>query len=282
MLSPQQFQMFLQLHGVILNDFGKGSSKSVKDLWAEVIVRECELEQFANPDTPWGFGLRRRVSLVVLEIMAKIDGEPRYLLLKDMAVQSGRLCRDMRTRVTKKMFDDEDLEDATWRCMVQVLNIAEDVAKRNFTIDSMEESQEVKESAGFPGMLSLYTLNTVHMRVNDPSAPEVALMGLPEGKEFKTHVAKTMVAGSVRRWMWVPDESFVQAKSATAGTVVVPASPKKRRDSSGSFGSVGSDFDEAIEASPNQCPSINFESEMPEPDAGYFTSEAPDMELKVW
>merc|ERR1712232_289884 len=114
------------------------------------------------------------------------------------------------------MGDDETVDEATWRCLFQVTNLPEALAKRNFQIHSVEEVQEVKESSGFPGMLTLYTLSIVEMRVLDPRSPELSCLGLPEGRMFKTHVAASMVVASTRRWKWVPKDIFEQAKAASS------------------------------------------------------------------
>jgi hypothetical protein len=217
LLPPGQFQAFLEHHGVRVADFGRSPAKTVRDLWAEVMMRESELEQYPNPSKPCGFELRRRVRQVVLDLSAEVGEELKYLLLKELLVQSGRRCKNLAARVSLKMFPDESVADATQRCMLQVLGVPEETSKRHFVIESTEDSQEVKFSTGFPGMLTLYVLTTIRVRVPNSTAHGLGCIGLPKGREFSVSCPQSMVAGRTRRFMWVSESDFEEAKIATGG-----------------------------------------------------------------
>lgn len=223
-LSPTQFRHFLQLHGVQTERFRTSSNrhaKSLKDLWTEVVLRQCTLEQYANEEAPDGLGLQRKVAAVFMELEAACqDGELRYLLLKDEIHSQSESRRNLNTRPSRKMFEDEDVISAIWRCMVQNLNLSEQLCKELFAVESVELRTEVKESSGFPGLRTIYNMHVVKMSVVDPRVTEVAQLGLPAGEVFQTELDNSLFAATTRCWIWANRHDFELAKHERSGEVI--------------------------------------------------------------
>eukprot|EP00747_Dinoflagellata_sp_TGD_P170085 gnl/TRDRNA2_/TRDRNA2_200751_c0_seq1.p1 gnl/TRDRNA2_/TRDRNA2_200751_c0~~gnl/TRDRNA2_/TRDRNA2_200751_c0_seq1.p1 ORF type:complete len:407 (+),score=76.17 gnl/TRDRNA2_/TRDRNA2_200751_c0_seq1:60-1280(+) len=214
-LPPALFATFVMRRGLPVERYGIGKAKLIRDLWAEVVMRESTLEQIGMPD---GYALQRRVRIVFLQIRANIEGEDRFLLLKNVTCRgSQRLNLNMRPN--KKMFPDEESAAATWRCLYQILGLQETPGKKLFEIESTEDRDEVKESEGYPGLLTYYRLHVVHMRVVDILAPELASLGLPEGDNFKIEAGASGVFASARNcnWSWCSRERFEEALAGTRG-----------------------------------------------------------------
>mmetsp|Transcript_39507 Transcript_39507/g.65273 ORF Transcript_39507/g.65273 Transcript_39507/m.65273 type:complete len:106 (+) Transcript_39507:2-319(+) len=55
------------------------------------------------------------------------------------------------------------------------------------------------------------------MRVNDTASPALAMLGLPEGKEFTTTVDSVLAGSSTRSWWWATEAEFDAAKVRHAG-----------------------------------------------------------------
>eukprot|EP00747_Dinoflagellata_sp_TGD_P218217 gnl/TRDRNA2_/TRDRNA2_90500_c0_seq2.p1 gnl/TRDRNA2_/TRDRNA2_90500_c0~~gnl/TRDRNA2_/TRDRNA2_90500_c0_seq2.p1 ORF type:complete len:402 (+),score=75.38 gnl/TRDRNA2_/TRDRNA2_90500_c0_seq2:74-1207(+) len=215
-LPSHLFTAFLRSRGLPIEEYGRGKAKHVRDLWAEVVMRECELEEHEIED---GCTLQRKVKVVAVELQVAIGEECKFLLLKD-AWNATSTRKDLNIRVTRKMFAEEDPLSETYRCLYQVLNLSETVCKTHLVIEATEDIEEVKSSEGFPGLITFYNLHVVHMRVIDPSAPALAKLGLPEGKCFTTEVGSTGMGLSTARscsWEWCSREEFVAALQKSKG-----------------------------------------------------------------
>lgn len=225
-LKPSQFKDFLQIHGVPVRDWGnsKLKTKSLEELWAEVSLRECTLVKV--PSTLGnGFTLERVVSVIFLEIQCRVGEERRYLLLQDEKTQFAARS-NLKTRPSKKMFDDEEVEEAVWRCIFQNLDIKDKKAQQQFRILTVEARVEEKNSSGgFPGLPTTYNMNIARLEVIDPSHADMAKLGLPSGKNFQT-TARFIRHKTTRTWAWFTAEDFENAIALTAGHVL-QRSPSK-------------------------------------------------------
>ena len=56
-------------------------------------------------------------------------GVDRFLLLKDTLSESRMARHDLKTRVARKMFVDEEVSSAIWRCLKDNLNVSEEVSE---------------------------------------------------------------------------------------------------------------------------------------------------------
>lgn len=222
MLQPSQFKMFFKRHGIDMAKYGRERAKTVKDLWAEVVFRECELQQVEDPKTGQ-LSLERFVRVIMVEVEAECaDGEVRHLMLKNEE-RTGNSRRDLYNRMSKKMFDDENVDNAMWRCMLQNMALPEEMCQKQFAVVSTQRTHEYKVSSGFPGLPTSYDMHVVRMRVVNPSDPVVEKLGLPEGKDFKTQHVALIGPPSIRTWVWCTKAAFDAAVEATSGEVIEPA-----------------------------------------------------------
>lgn len=214
-LKPNQFKDFLQIHGVPVRDWGnaKMKTKSLEELWAEVSLRECTLVKVQAG--LGSFTLERVVNVVFLEIEAVVDNSSRYLLLQDEKTQFASR-NNLRTRPSKKMFDDEEVEEAVWRCIYQNLDIKDKKARQHFAIQSVEERVEEKSSGGFPGLPTTYNMHVARLKVRDPSHADMDKLGLPSGKNFQTS-ARFIRHKTTRTWTWCSCADFQNAVMNTSG-----------------------------------------------------------------
>jgi hypothetical protein len=218
-LKPAQFKDFLKIHGVPLQDWGSSTlkTKTLEELWAEVSLRECTLQKVADAHGH-GFLLERVVTVIFLEIQALVGNEARYLLLQDEKTEFSTRS-NLKTRPSKKMFDDEEVEEAVWRCIHQNLDIKEKKSQQHFTIKGSEAHVETKDSSGgFPGIPTTYNMNVVSLEVNDPSHPDMEKFGLPSGMNFQTS-ARFIRHKTRRDWTWCSSLDFKKAKAKTTGVV---------------------------------------------------------------
>jgi len=210
-LRPADFVAFLQHCGVPTEQYGRGHARCLRDLWAETVLRKSTLER--APAGLQGCALRRRVRLLVLELLAELAGTERLLLLRDEANDHGAQRKGLNQRVTKKMFDDEDIPSAVGRCLLQTLGIERGLAEECLDIESAEDVEETRESKAYPALETSYSLHVVRMRVRDPSNGKMACIGLPSGHDFTTRVmANALGVGRSRAWCWCDRAAFEAAK----------------------------------------------------------------------
>jgi len=222
LMEPSQFVSFLGAQGVPVQDYGKIElkTKPLVELWLELIFRKCSLEYIKDADAN-GNLLKRTVKVAFLEVEVMVDGEPRFLLLKDDTVD-GKTRTNMNTRPSAKMFGDEDVEDAAWRCLLLTLNVSEKFCQQNFEIASSSTIMEEKSSAGFPGIQTVYDILVARLVCKDPAAPALLPFGLPSGSDFTRGLRKGLAGtGSVRSktWRWCTEAELAAAKAASAGEV---------------------------------------------------------------
>merc|ERR1740130_1771094 len=171
LMGASEFVGFLATIGVPVTEYGnpdKGS-KPLVELWLELVFRQCLLERMPNPEAESGWCIHRKVKVAFLEVQVLVGSEMKILLLKDDTVD-GKTRRDVMTRPSAKMFEDEDTEEATWRCLAQTLVLKEKVCFQNFEISSQDSQVEEKWSPGFPGILTVYNMVVLQVRVKDINA----------------------------------------------------------------------------------------------------------------
>mmetsp|Transcript_8364 Transcript_8364/g.21322 ORF Transcript_8364/g.21322 Transcript_8364/m.21322 type:complete len:443 (-) Transcript_8364:75-1403(-) len=222
-LNPAQFVQFLKAHGVPTEAYGKGKARRLKDLWTEFIIGECALEKVPKPHLQT-FGqqclLQRKVRMIAMEVEAVIDGVERLLLLRGETVGSGMMRKDLNTRVTKKLIDDEDLPSGIGRCLIQTLGLPEAMLGKQVVVKREEVSQELRDSVSYPGLTTIYTLNVVYLIVTDIFDSRLACIGLPEGRDFTTQQVVGALGGNrSRQWSWCERNEFEQATAAAKGQV---------------------------------------------------------------
>lgn len=218
LFSAEQFMQYLNYHGVALAEkSGDGKAKNAKDLWVEFLLRTCDLEKVKKTS---GFGLKRNVRIILVEIAAMVDNEEKFLLLKDQKQDNGNHRKDLKMRLTRKMYDDEDVQSATYRCLVQMLSLSDRLIKDGLSQESAREQQETKESStGFPGLPTHYTMHMVRMRVKDPSSQEVTCLGLPNGDDIERAAPSGLHTGGRNTYRWYNSTEFAAAVDEWKGEV---------------------------------------------------------------
>merc|ERR1711879_157226 len=103
-------------------------------------------------------------------------------------------------RVTRKMFADEEVEEAIWRCISESLELTETTAMECFLIESIRSQTEVKSSGGFPGLLTHYHQHLARVRM--------LTRCLPTCTEFFTSVDGPMRSGGKHLWTWCTRQEF--------------------------------------------------------------------------
>lgn len=233
-LNAMEFINFLHVSDIPIEEYGKIETKTkpVVALWLELIFKKCTLERIPDPGDPlvqsWILSggpsgpaeprLKRTVQILFLEVETVVDSEKRFLLLKDSTVDD-KTRRDLNQRPSVKMFADEEVEDAAWRCLVLSLNVPEKFCWQYFAITSSSFHTETKMSAGFPGIFTVYSIHVSHIRVKEPTAAALATFGLPAGTEFTCQLTKGMAGqtGSSKSWKWCCEEELQAAKAENAG-----------------------------------------------------------------
>lgn len=232
-LTAMEFINFLRASGVPVQDYGKMElkTKPAVALWLELIFKKCDLERIpdASASGPSAPRLKRTLQMMFLEVEVLIGSERRFLILKD-SVDDGKTRGDLNQRPSVKMFADEELEDAAWRCLVLNLNVAEKFCWQHFDIVSSSSHAETKISAGFPGIFTVYNIHVAHIKVKDPAAASLADFGLPRGTQFTRQLTKGMsgagpngAASRAKSWKWCSHDELMTAKAANAGTLIEPA-----------------------------------------------------------
>jgi len=235
-LNAMEFINFLHVSGIPIEEYGKIETKTkpVVALWLELIFKKCTLERIPDPDDPLVLScvlsdgssgpsvprLKRTVQILFLEVETVVDSEKRFLLLKDSTVDD-KTRRDLNQRPSVKMFADEEVEDAAWRCLVLSLNVPEKFCWQYFDITSSTFHSEIKMSAGFPGIFTVYNIHVSHIRVKEPTAAALATFGLPAGSEFTCQLTKGMAGqtGCSKSWKWCCEDELQVAKAENAGVL---------------------------------------------------------------
>lgn len=217
LMSPQEFNSFLQYYGVDLSAFDSSKARSLRDLWLEVIWQTTNLEKYPCADGPDGFRIKRLVKLLAVKLEASINGETRHLMLSS---EDHR--KNLNQRLTTKMFSDEGDEDSLVRCMMQNFGMKPGTVWNHMSITEATQHEEVKDSPTYPGLRTFYDIHTLTVCIHYPNSPELAIIGLPDAQDFKTERAGTALQKQVRTWIWVDTTTFENMTRLTTGTVTQP------------------------------------------------------------
>jgi len=213
-MSLTQFEQFLAGHGVPMELFGTKNAKTLAELWKEVTTGACCLET-RKPDDSSGARLQRSVRTVVTEVKAKIAGEDKFLLMKDVILPQGVKRTNINQRMARSFKSTEgyDMISQVYRAFKDNLHLDQRSFKAHFDLVSVRKEEETRDSIGYPGMPCIYTLVIAEVRVLHPSTPVLSHIGLPSGAEFQTKRAEPK--GTTRRtWMWCSRIVFQRAMKA--------------------------------------------------------------------
>lgn len=179
---------WLQRQRVSVEAWGRGSSKSVGALWAELQRGESHLEE----EPP------RRVVSVVQTIVRRGD-----LVLVETAqeMEDGRQRRRWQLP-SEKMHPGEDPQDTALRGLHEELGAA--VAAISFVPGSVESWQWERDSISYPGLRTRYRFFRV----------EAVVAGLPD-EPFSTREEALGPGEPVQRhfWEWAPAGPILTTRS---------------------------------------------------------------------
>ncbi len=176
--SPEALETRLLASGVDTSQWGTDRTKSVGDLWAEIVAGESRIQM--QP--------LQRVVLGVVNVLIR-RGE-RILIETQQVFASGLMrLRDMPP--SEKMLPGESPVETAVRCLREELG----VARHDIEIAAAAHPprREVRLSPSYPGLSTAYTFYTV----------EAQVQGLPDG-DFMTHEydadGETWIMG--HEWVW--------------------------------------------------------------------------------
>jgi 8-oxo-dGTP pyrophosphatase MutT (NUDIX family) len=184
----QALQVWLEQRRVALAEWGRGSSKSLGSLWAELQSGESELAD--NPP--------RRIVSVVQVIIRRGD---HVLVEAAQEMEDGRQ-RRRRQLPAEKMHPGEEPEETARRGLQEELGVtAEDV---RFVPGSVESWQWERDSISYPGLRTCYRFFRI----------EAAIAGLPE-QPFNTRERTSGPGEPVQRhfWEWAPAGPVLERRS---------------------------------------------------------------------
>jgi hypothetical protein len=178
---PTQLESWLHAHGVDTALWGRGTAKSLEDLWTEVAQGESLLV-----DEP----PLRRVQVVELHI--RRDG--RLLVEAAQELASGHV-RQRNQPPAEKLKPGEWPTDAARRCLKEELGVDQEEQIR-FAAAPVETREIIKLSPSFPGLVTVFTVHRVVLAVS----------GLP-AEAFATVNAAHHAGDPVVRhfWRWTDD-----------------------------------------------------------------------------
>ncbi len=165
--------------GIALERWGTGQAKSLENLWEEILIGETQIQ--VDP-------LRRVLAGVVQIIIRRDDG--RILIEEEQVLEDGRR-RARNIPPAEKMLAGETYADAVRRCLREELRVNPDTAE--ILAHTHEVHYEERDSWSYPGLISLYPIHRVEVRVP----------GLPR-RRFRTTEVADSSEGVVRehRWVW--------------------------------------------------------------------------------
>jgi len=220
MMTVNAFKSALKKHGVPLLEYGKGMARNLRSLWVEVVLTGCKLERCASAilcRSPRGSGpqvtctLHRKVRLVVLELQAIIDGEPRFLLVKDETPESGQKREGLYAPISMTMFPDEEPFGTLIRLMVLHLHLCSNLEKQSLLVEDCSVTECEQESVVYPGLLTSYTIHKYTVHVQDSNCPALECIGLPSGCDFETSLDGRIANGMTTSFSWVSLSEFQEA-----------------------------------------------------------------------
>jgi len=162
----------------------------------EVVLGTCKLKKFCYPvkslPPTVSSTLYRSVRTVVVELRAKINGNDRFLLLKDNVRKEGAARYRLHVAPEIHMFADEKPSDALVRFAVRELNLTEENWNKHFVIEDCTTFKKWRESLSFPGLLTLYDISKYTVNIQEPHHSDLMCLGLTEINEFETTTVNSM------------------------------------------------------------------------------------------
>lgn len=196
------FLLMLENGGVDTSLFGVGMAKSLEELFWEV-YEEHECALITGEDGK----IKRVVTLVQIKLAAQdMFGNWRWLVSTMQFLHDGRQRHRKDLLARKITVDLETAEVAICRAFSERLNMPEALQQMHLMIDKVGQPTEKESvSQGYPGLLTIYRIHEVNVVIKDPAHIDLALFGLPEGRDFATMegvLGEKNIGSHLRMWTW--------------------------------------------------------------------------------
>jgi len=243
------FGSMLRGRGIDTTRWGTGGAKSVEHLYWEVHVNRSSILVGIKQQR-----LKRIVRLLKIRIIADICGVNHVLVSRMQLMHDGRQIQRRQVPLRKlrwklapeaaaeafcdaSFFGGDSPHTESWRdccsgVLLERLGLTSQTVQAQLEEDMNRYSYHTEDnviSNGYPGLNTLYCVHQVTFRVINPEDPDVALLGLPQGKEIATADSDFNFNGAVNIgsqlniWFWTRDEDLLQPQRD--GAASPPNSP---------------------------------------------------------
>lgn len=144
----ENLQILLDIHGINSKEWGKGRTKTVADLFGEIVSQETILEIQENGV------IVRKLSVIGAKVFYIDQNNQRFYLKEDKQVFNDDRIRkrDLSCSVSEKMKANESPEQALIRGLQEELGVFGDL---NFV--DQGSTLETADSPSYPGLFTKYT-----------------------------------------------------------------------------------------------------------------------------
>lgn len=176
-------EAWLRENGIDFEEWGQKSSKSLRNLWQEMVAGEVQLKE--NP------ALR---VVDVVQIIIRKNGK--ILVEAEQEFYNGQ--RRFRNQPpSEKIKPGETVQDAACRCLQEELGIP--IENITLQLGSHQQHQTNTNSISYPGLPSQYNFHLL----------EATVSGLPDADFWRENQTNGLVDPVKRhRWVWRPMDSI--------------------------------------------------------------------------
>jgi len=162
--TKQDLTLWLNAQGVDTDSWGMSRSKSIDDLWNELLAQDCYLST----------GPKRIVRIAVI----LIENGGKLLFEEKQELKDGRI-RSRNKPPREKIQEGESVLEAVKRCVEQELSLSQDL----FNIVQIHEEPTylTRESDSYPGLTTVYSQHFA--KVYAPSLPGASFETEERGHE---------------------------------------------------------------------------------------------------
>lgn len=195
-----QLEECLKNHDVPIELFGKGKAKTLLELWEEYLTNKLVFQRNESGK------LQRRVKVLKVRVVSECPALGDRTLVEIGQQLPGRHREDFDPPKlpAKIMYAQESIKSGITRCVKEELKVDEMFIKvaLSLNLKDVKNWEESLISKGYPGLLTVYDLSEVWVRVKAPEKVDFAL-GLPKMEDFTTYDEKgNSLRGITHYWGW--------------------------------------------------------------------------------